>query len=57
MSPDRVARTILRIVRTPKPSPRYKVGAQSFGASVAKSLLPEGAFESLVRGALRLGGK
>jgi NAD(P)-dependent dehydrogenase (short-subunit alcohol dehydrogenase family) len=49
MPPERVAKTILRIIRSPKPKPRYTVGAQSAAVSAMKSWLPAQVFEAGVR--------
>lgn len=49
MAPERVAETILRIIRSPKPKPRYTVGAQSAAVSVMKSWLPAQMFEAGVK--------
>jgi len=52
MSPQRVAETILRIIRTRKPKPRYTVGAQSAAVSAMKSWLPAQLFEAGVKRAV-----
>jgi len=49
MSPDKVAATILRIIRSPNPRPRYTVGAQSAAVSAMKSWLPASLFEAGVK--------
>lgn len=49
MNPDRVAESILKIIRSPKPKPRYTVGAQSAAVSAMKSWLPAGLFEAGVK--------
>jgi NAD(P)-dependent dehydrogenase (short-subunit alcohol dehydrogenase family) len=46
MSPERVARTILRIIRSRNPKPRYTVGAQSAAVSAMRSWLPAQVFEA-----------
>ena len=51
MRPERVAETILRIIRSPKPKPRYTVGAQSAAVSAMKSWLPAKVFEAGVKSA------
>lgn len=53
MNPDRVAETILRIVRSPSPNPRYAVGTQSVAVSAMKSWLPARMFEAGVRRTMR----
>lgn len=53
MDPDRVAKAILRICRSRKPKPRYRVGIQSGLASAMKSWLPSRVFESLTSQAIR----
>jgi short-subunit dehydrogenase len=55
MDPARVARTILRVVRTKRPRPRYPVGLQARATGVARGLLPPSAFEAAVRWAVGLG--
>ena len=54
MDPFRVAQTILRVVRTQKPRPRYPVGLQARSTGVARSLLPPSAFEAVVKWGLGL---
>lgn len=49
MPAERVAKTILRIVRSSKPKPRYTVGTQSAAVSAMKSLLPARVFEAGVK--------
>jgi short-subunit dehydrogenase len=49
MPPQRVAEAILRIIRSPKPKPRYTVGAQSAAVSAMKSWLPAQVFEAGVK--------
>ena len=49
MPPHRVAQTILKIIRSPKPRPRYVVGAQSAAVSAMKSWLPAQLFEAGVK--------
>jgi len=49
MPPERVAEAILRIIRSPKPKPRYTVGAQSAAVSAMKSWLPAQLFEAGVK--------
>jgi short-subunit dehydrogenase len=49
MPPKRVAETILRIIRSPSPKPRYTVGAQSAAVSAMKSWLPAQLFEAGVK--------
>ena len=49
MGPARVARTILDILRTARPKPRYTVGGQSIAVSLLRRLLPNGLFEAGVR--------
>lgn len=49
MAPERVAETILRIIRSKKPKARYTVGAQSAAVSAMKSWLPTHMFEAGVR--------
>jgi NAD(P)-dependent dehydrogenase (short-subunit alcohol dehydrogenase family) len=56
MDPARVADTILRVVRTRWPRPRYRVGAQSWALSLLRSVLPATAFDAAVRMALRRRG-
>jgi NAD(P)-dependent dehydrogenase (short-subunit alcohol dehydrogenase family) len=55
MDPVRVARTILRVVRTRRPRPRYPVGLQARTTGAARKLLPPSGFEAAVRWGLRLG--
>jgi short-subunit dehydrogenase len=55
MAPDRVARTILRVVRTRRPRPRYPVGMQARTTGVARCLLPPSALEVAIRWVLGLG--
>jgi short-subunit dehydrogenase len=55
MSPALVARTILRIIRTRWPAPRYPVGLQSGAVALAHGLLPASMFEALVRWSVGLG--
>jgi short-subunit dehydrogenase len=49
MPPERVAETILRIIRARRPRPRYTVGAQSAAVSAMKSWLPAQVFEAGVK--------
>ncbi len=49
MDPFRVAQTILRVVRTRKPRPRYPVGVQARSTGIARSLLSPSAFEAVVK--------
>jgi NAD(P)-dependent dehydrogenase (short-subunit alcohol dehydrogenase family) len=49
MDPDRVAETILQVIRTRRPKPRYLVGGQSRAVSLLRRLLPRGLFETGVR--------
>ena len=49
MDPDRVAETILQVVRARRPKPRYLVGAQSRAVSLLRRVLPRGLFETGVR--------
>jgi short-subunit dehydrogenase len=49
MPPERVAETILRIIRSRKPKPRYTVGVQSAGVSAMKNWLPSRLFEAGVK--------
>jgi NAD(P)-dependent dehydrogenase (short-subunit alcohol dehydrogenase family) len=49
MPPERVAKTILRIIRSPNLKPRYTVGAQSAAVSAMKSWLPAQMFEAGVK--------
>lgn len=49
MAPERVAETILQIVRSENPRPRYTVGVQSAMASAMKSWLPARLFEAGIR--------
>ncbi len=49
MPPERVAETILQIIRSNDPKPRYTVGTQSAVVSVMKGLLPTRLFEAGVR--------
>jgi short-subunit dehydrogenase len=55
IDPVRVARTILRIVRTRRLRPRYAVGLQARATGAARSLLLPSGFEVAVRWGLRLG--
>jgi short-subunit dehydrogenase len=55
MDSVRVARTILRIVRTRKPRPRYPVGLQARMTGAARALLPPSGFEAAVSWVLGLG--
>ena len=55
MDPVRVARTILRVVRTRKPRPRYPVGLQARTTGAARKLLSPSGFEKVIRWGLRLG--
>jgi short-subunit dehydrogenase len=52
MDPVRVARTILRVVRTQRPRPRYPVGSQARATGVGRSVLSPSAFEAVVRSIL-----
>ena len=45
MDPRHVAQTILRVVRSRWPSPRYPVGLQARATRLAHGVLPAGAFE------------
>jgi NAD(P)-dependent dehydrogenase (short-subunit alcohol dehydrogenase family) len=54
MDPVRVARTILRVVQSRKPRPRYPVGLQARMTGAARALLPPFGFESVLRFILRL---
>jgi short-subunit dehydrogenase len=49
MPPERVAKTILRIIRSRNPKPRYTVGTQSAAVSAMKSWLPAQLFEAGVK--------
>ena len=49
MRPERVAQTILKIIRSPRPNPRYTVGSQSAAVSAMKSWLPAKVFEAGVK--------
>jgi short-subunit dehydrogenase len=49
MPPERVAKAILRIIRSRSPKPRYTVGAQSAAVSAMKSWLPAQVFEAGVK--------
>ena len=55
MDPIRVARTILRVVRSRRPRPRYPVGLQARATGAARRLLPSSGFEAAVRWILNLG--
>ena len=55
MDPERVAATVLRVVRARWPSPRYAVGLQARATNLARGLLPPGAFEAAVRWGVGLG--
>jgi short-subunit dehydrogenase len=55
MDPGRVARTILRVVRTGRPRPRYPVGLQARATGAARGLLPPSGFEAAVKWGLGLG--
>lgn len=55
MDPARVAAAILGVIRADRPAPRRPVGVQSRATSLAHGLLPSGAFEAIVRWAVRLG--
>ena len=55
MDPKRVAETILRVVRSKWPSPRYPVGLQSRSTGLAHGVLPAGVFEAMVRWGVGLG--
>ena len=52
MPPERVAETILRMIRSRKLKPRYTVGAQSAAVSAMKSWLPAQVFEAGVKSTL-----
>jgi len=49
MPPERVAESILRILRARSPKPRYTVGVQSAAVSALKSWLPAQLFEAAVK--------
>jgi NAD(P)-dependent dehydrogenase (short-subunit alcohol dehydrogenase family) len=49
MAPERVAATILEVVRARRPKPRYLVGGQSRAVSLLRRVLPRGLFEFGVR--------
>lgn len=49
MPPERVAETILRVIRSRSLKPRYTVGAQSAAVSAMKSWLPAQVFEAGVK--------
>lgn len=52
MNPAHVAAAVLDVLRSPWPAPRYAVGLSAKALSLARALLPEGVFESLVRWSL-----
>jgi hypothetical protein len=49
IDPERVAKTILKVIRTKHPSPRYPVGLQARATGIGRSLLPPTAFQAAVR--------
>ncbi len=49
IDPHRVAKTILKVIRTKHPGPRYPVGLQARATGVVRSLLPPDAFQAAVR--------
>ena len=53
LDPERVAETILGILQSKSPAPRYPVGAQAHGTSLMRRLLPTRTFQALTRWALR----
>ena len=55
MDPERVAETILTVVKAAWPSPRYTVGLQSMATNLAHGLLPPSTFEAAVRCGVGLG--
>ncbi|MBX9628305.1 MAG: SDR family NAD(P)-dependent oxidoreductase [Gemmataceae bacterium] len=55
MDPGRVAETIRGIVEGGWPKPRYRVGASSWGVSLARGVLPAGVFDFLTRKAVGSG--
>ena len=55
MDPERVAETILTVVKAAWPSPRYTVGLQSMATNLAHGLLPPSTFEAAVRWGVGLG--
>ena len=54
MDPLRVAQTVLRVVRTARPRPRYPVGLQARSTGIARSLLSPSIFEAVVKWGLGL---
>ncbi len=52
MDPAKVAATILAVVRTKWPKPRYRVGGQSKAVSLLRTLLPTAWFQAGVRRAV-----
>ena len=55
IDPARVAKTILRVIRTKRPGPRYPVGLQARATGLGRSLLPPSAFAAAIRWGTRLG--
>ncbi|WP_439621619.1 SDR family NAD(P)-dependent oxidoreductase [Gemmata sp.] len=53
MDPGRVAETILDLVRSDPPGPRYPVGGQARAVGLLRRLLPVRAFQALVRWVVR----
>jgi NAD(P)-dependent dehydrogenase (short-subunit alcohol dehydrogenase family) len=52
--PERVAATIERALNSRRPRSRYLVGADAYGAVVARTLLPSGVFDRVIARALGL---
>ncbi|MFO0950745.1 MAG: SDR family NAD(P)-dependent oxidoreductase [Isosphaeraceae bacterium] len=53
MDPERVARVVLKCLRSSNPAPRYPVGAQSRATGLLRRLLPTRSFQALTRWATR----
>jgi NAD(P)-dependent dehydrogenase (short-subunit alcohol dehydrogenase family) len=52
VAPERVAATIERALNARRPRSRYLVGADAYGTVVARTLLPSGVFDRVIRRAL-----
>lgn len=52
VAPDRVARVIERALTARRPRSRYLVGADAHGMVLARTLLPAGVFDAVIRRAL-----
>jgi hypothetical protein len=54
IAPEKVAKAILHALTADRPRTRYVVGADARGQAIARRVLPDRAFDALVRRVMRI---